>query len=287
MPVPSDFNFQFPDFRAPGYKFWLGIVAALIVVFIIIDGLVSVPAGHVAVIYDRGRGVLHEELPEGLHLKIPFWQTAEIFDTRLTTLNFSSVNGAQVQSLTKDGQSVGLDITIQYRIPRNKASEIYQDVGTDFVSKIVLTEARKVIRDEITAFDSTDLFAEGKRKEAADLMSKVLKEEYADNEIELIAVILRDVDFSEAYLNAIEEKQIAQQRIQTANNDLERIKVEAEQKITEARGEAESIRLKGQQLRTNPQVIQFELVQKIAPGISWGILPDGILPLLDLKQLNN
>ncbi len=277
-------NIHIPRVRI-GSKSWSILVVSLVVFLIILDGLVSVPAGHAGVIFDRGRGVLHSELSEGLHLKIPFWQTSQVFDTRLTTINFSAASKSQVQSLTKDGQSVGLDITVQYRIPREKASEIYQDTGKDFIEKVIFPEARKVIRDEITAFDSTDLFAEGKRKEAADKMTEVLREEYSDNDIELISVVLRDVTFSPAYLNSIEEKQIAQQRIQTANNDLERIKVEAQQTITAAQAEAESIRLKGDQLKINPQVIQFEMVNKIAPGISWGILPDGVLPILDMKQL--
>lgn len=285
-PIPNmpEFDFQFPQFSFPGAKFWLGLIIILIGTFIIIDGLVSVPAGHVAVIYDRGRGVLHDELPEGLHLKIPFWQTAQLFDTRLTTIDFSRQYGSQVQSLTKDGQSVGLDVTIQYRIPRDKASEIYQDTGVDYEDKVVYPEARKTIRDEITSYDSTDLFAEGKRRDASAQIEKALSEGYADNDIQLISVVLRDVQFSEAYLNSIEEKQIAQQKIQTANNDLERIKVEAEQKITAARAEGEAIRLKGEQLRMNPQMIQFEFVQKMSPAINWGVLPDNILPLLNFGQ---
>ena len=47
------------------------IIGAIIIILIILDGLVSVPPGHVGIIYDRGRGVLANELPEGLHLKIP------------------------------------------------------------------------------------------------------------------------------------------------------------------------------------------------------------------------
>jgi len=280
-----EFDLTMPSFRLPGFSFWSALVAGLIVLFIILDGLVSVPAGHVAVLYDRGRGVLHEELPEGLHLKIPFWQAATLFDTRLTTLDFSGQYGNQVQSLTKDGQSVGLDISIQFRIPVDKASEIYQGIGPDFAAKVVYPEARKVIRDEITSYDSTDLFADGKRKEAAAQMEVALADSYSDNDIELVAVVLRDVQFSEAYLNAIEEKQIAQQTIQKATNDLERIKIEAEQKVTAAGAEAEAIRLKGDQLRNNPGVIQFEFVQKMADDISWGILPGDALPLLDLKNL--
>jgi prohibitin 2 len=282
--MQNDFDFPSLQFRLPKLKILSFLIPALIVLFIILDGLVSVPAGHAAVIYDRGRGVLAEALPEGLHLKIPFWQTAEIFSTRLTTLDF--INNAQIQSLTRDGQSVGLDVTIQFRISKEKASQLYRETGTteDLIAKVINPEGRKIIRDEITAFDSNKLFAEGQRREAAAVMEKILKESFSDNHFELISVVLRDVKFSAAYLNSIEEKQIAEQKIQTAKNDLERIKIEAEQKITAAGAEAESIRLKGEQLRIAPEVVQFEFVQKMAPQIEWGILPDGVLPLLDLKK---
>ena len=61
-----------------------------------------------------------------------------------------------------------------------------------------------------------------------------------------------------------------------------REKFRKEKKIVEAEGEAEAIRLKGQTLRANPEVIQFEFVQKIGPNVQWGILPDGVLPLMNL-----
>ena len=41
---------------------------------------ISVPPGHIACIYDRGRGVLKRVLGPGLHLKIPFWQIAKLFN---------------------------------------------------------------------------------------------------------------------------------------------------------------------------------------------------------------
>ena len=37
---------------------------------------ISVPPGHVACVYDRGKGVLKRVYTPGLHLKLPFWQTA-------------------------------------------------------------------------------------------------------------------------------------------------------------------------------------------------------------------
>ena len=57
-----------------------------------------------------------------------------------------------------------------------------------------------------------------------------------------------------------------------------------EKKIIEAEADAEAIRLKGASLRNNPEVIQFEFVQKMSPDINWGIIPDNILPLLNIGR---
>ena len=44
---------------------------------------ISVPPGHVACVYDRGRGVLPRVWGPGLHLKIPFWQVAKLFNSQI------------------------------------------------------------------------------------------------------------------------------------------------------------------------------------------------------------
>jgi regulator of protease activity HflC (stomatin/prohibitin superfamily) len=267
-------------------------VIILSVLFVIIDGLVSVPAGHVAVIYDRGRGVLEKPYPEGLHLKIPFWQVATIMDTRLQsyTMSVAPDEGEQygddsIESLTKDGQKIFVDITVQYRINNSDTPWVFQNIGTDYLVKIVRPGVRNIIRDVITGYDSTQLFTRETREEAQKKMRDGLKEQYAVNKVELIDLLLRNIKFSEVYLQSIEDKQVAQQRIQKAEYEKQESEKLKEKKIIEAEAEAEAIRLKGETLKANPQVIQFEFVQKISPGIKWGILPNSIMPLLDLKSM--
>src|SRR3989337_1619065 len=48
---------------------------------------ISVPPGHVACIYDRGYGVLKKSWGPGLHLKIPFWQIAKLFNAQTVEYN--------------------------------------------------------------------------------------------------------------------------------------------------------------------------------------------------------
>lgn len=278
----------------PTPKLVLSFLGVLIVAFIIIDGLVSVPAGHVAVIYDRGRGVLENEMPEGLHLKIPFWQVATIMDTRLQayTMSVATYEGQlvgddSIEALTKDGQKVDVDLTIQYRIQAQNASDIVKNIGsiTDLNEKVIRPEVRSVVREVITGYESKQLFSLESRQKSSLEMQNLLKEQYKENNVILDSLLLRNVRFSQVYLNAIEEKQVAEQKIQKAEFEKQEAEKRAERTIIEATAEAEAIRLRGEALSQNPEVIQLEFVNKMAPEVNWGILPDGAIPLLDLNQL--
>lgn len=288
-------NFLPMNFFTP--KRLIAFIVAFIVAMIIIDGFVMVPAGQVAVLLDRGRGVLEKPLPTGLHLKIPFWQVATKMDTRLQTYTMSiapmesshaiqNAEGADViEALTKDGQKVNVDVTVQFYLEPQNAPFIYKTVGLDYIDKIVRPAARSTVRNAITGFNSKELFQIEARQKAQDLMVKEMKSNLTRKKIMLDDVLLRNIQFSEIYLQAIEEKQVAEQKIQKAEFEKQEAVIQKDKKIIEAQAEAESIRLKGESLRQNPSVIQFEMVQKLSPNIKWGVLPDGVLPMLDMKGL--
>lgn len=62
-------------------------------------------------------------------------------------------------------------------------------------------------------------------------------------------------------------KQVALQESERMKYILEKQRQEKERKIIEAQGEAQAIKEKGAALRANPQLIQYEYVQKLTPGI--------------------
>lgn len=278
---------QFPQFQLKG-KNLFGVIIAVIVFLIILDGLVSVPPGHVGIIYDRGRGVLAEELPEGLHLKVPFWQVSYLMDVRTQeyTMSVAPGEGAiysddSMTAPTSDGQTVMVDSTVLFHVDRNNAAELFQNVGPDYIQKIVRTVSRSQIRAVIANYSAIDVYAK-KRAEAEMKMNESMKTLFAEKNIIMERVLLRHIAFSPEYASAIEEKQVAEQKIQKA--EFQRLEAEKlkEKKIIEAQADAEAIRLKGESLRRSPEVIQFEFVQKMADDINWGVLPDSILPMLNL-----
>lgn len=116
---------------------------------------ISVPPGHVACIFDRGRGVLPRVWGPGLHLKIPFWQVAKMFNAQ--TLEYSIRRGMEqltnkealgdepVIVTSKDDKEISIEGSILFRIDRHNAPELWENIGEHVVSKVVRPFSRSRI----------------------------------------------------------------------------------------------------------------------------------------------
>lgn len=285
----SSFNYNFMNWNI---KTTLGVFLSAAVLLVLLDGFTIIPVGQVGIIFDKGRGVLDEPLDTGIHLKIPFWQKITMMNTQLQTYTMSGSNGEgevygndSIEALTKDGQKVRIDMTVQFSLSSRYAPRVYEEIGIDYKDKVVRPASRSIVRKVITAYTSKELFQEETRSAAEATMRAEMKANIEVKHLVLNDVLLRNIQFSDIYLQAIEEKQIAEQKIQKAEFEKQQALIVKERNIIEAEAEAESIKLKGEALRQNPAVIQFNMVEKLSPNIKWGILPDSVMPLLDLKNM--
>jgi len=259
---------------------------------IITDWIVNVPAWSVAVIFDRWSWVLEEPLWEWIHLKIPFWQKSTVLTTRVQAYTMSSISWEwdqywddAIAALTKDGQKVSVDITVQFNLEKVSAPEVYQTIWLDYVNKIVRPWIRSIARENITRFDSKELFSNETRQKVQSSIEEQMNTYLEDKNVKLVWVLVRNIEFSKTYLDAIEEKQVAQQKIQKAEYEKEQALIVKETKIIQAEAEAESIKLKWQALKANNEIIQLQMVDKLSPNIKWWVLPDSVMPLLDIKNM--
>lgn len=116
---------------------------------------ISVPPGHVACVYDRGRGVLPRVWGPGLHFKIPFWQIAKLFNAQILeysirvgfdpTSNKEALGDAPVMTTTKEGRDISVEGSVLFRIDRKNAPEIWESIGENVVSKVVRPFSRSAI----------------------------------------------------------------------------------------------------------------------------------------------
>jgi prohibitin 2 len=289
MATVIEFKEQLLNFK---WKMGLAIAGIVVLVLIVMDGFVSIPAGHVGVLFDQGSGVMEDELDEGLHLKFPFWQSVTVMDARTQeyTMSIATEEGAikgddSIESRTKDGQVVWIDATILFHIEKTEADNIKRDLGSEeeYMTKIVRPRAREVIRTAAAKYNALDLVSETRMNVVKD-MEDMLTDAYGKHNIVLEEVVLRNVTYSSEFADAIEQKEVARQLIKTAEYQKDQATQLKEKRIIEAEAEAQAITLKGDALRNNPEVIQLEFVNKLAPNITWGIMPDTIAPLINLQK---
>lgn len=132
---------------------------------------IYVPPGYVACVYDLGRGVLKRVYEPGLHLKIPFWQKAKLFNTQTLEYNISSkfdVNKPKLMGdiplvgASSDYKNIKIEGTVLLRLDADRIPEIWQNIGEEFVEKIVRPTIRSRLR-MIAAKHTSEDFIRSKR----------------------------------------------------------------------------------------------------------------------------
>ncbi|MCZ7599278.1 MAG: prohibitin family protein [Gammaproteobacteria bacterium] len=234
-----------------------------------------VPVGHRGVVFDRLRGGVQTQhvLREGLNFVNPFTTSLILFDVRSQTWTMSNARDeGQVQGAdgitikSNDGQNVDIDVSIRYRLDPAQVAVLYQTVGTDYVAKIVLPTVRSAVRDVLSEYPADDIYSE-KREEIALALDDLVRQELRGRGVQVDELLLRNIQFTPEYFAAIENKQIEQQAALRKGYELEIAKAEAQVRRIEAEGEAKSNDIRGEALRANPKVIQYDYVRKAAPNV--------------------
>ncbi len=254
--------------------------------FLFRSTLIFVPAGHVGVVYDSGRGVLPQSMKEGLNFAIPLWQKVTLFDTRVQeyTMSANADEGAlrrddSLDAPTSDGQTVKVDATVLFKVDGEKASEIMKTIGEDYVDKIIRPFSRSQIRMVISRYSAPAIYSE-KRQEAETVMSQELGEMLAKKNLVLDKVLLRAVYFSPEYSKAIELKVVAGERVKQAEYEVKEATQRAQAKIAEAKGLAEAQAL--QKASLTQEYLQLEAIKKWdgkLPQVTGGSSPFINIPL--------
>lgn len=270
----------------------VGIVLALLS-----NAFVVVPAGNVGVVFNVFGGVQDNELGEGFHVILPFLQQVTLYDVRQQELTLSQLTGDQITSRSSEGLEINADSTILYQVSPAEAAKLHQDIGPSYVDVRIRPEIRSQIRDAIAQFNAAELIST-RRQEVSGLIETSLQEVLATDNIRVLAVLLRDVRIPASITQAIEEKQAAEQQIQVEENRRQQAEIAAQRLIIEAEGqrdaqiaraegEAQALELRGNAIRTNPEIIQLEVAERLAPGIQTIMLPSESNFLLDFRGITS
>jgi len=265
-------NMGFGQKKFSSIPFWMIIVIFMVLVFLSKTVLI-VSAGHRAIVFNSFTGVEKRTLGEGLHFLVPGIESPTVYSVRTETYTMSARNDEgqyqgndAIDCLTADGQKIGLDISVIYNLIPENLWELHKQIGPLYVEKIIRPTVRSISRNTIANYTVTELYS-GDRARLQNEISLKIKAELGKYFINSSETMIRNVIFSEEFSKAIEQKQVAMQEAERMKYVLEKEKRERERKIIEADGEAVAIAKKGNALKSNPQLIKYEYVQKITPGI--------------------
>ena len=242
-------------------KIVLPILIAVLVAIVLFNSFSIVEAGHTGVVVTLGK-VGDGTLQEGIHAKIPFVQQIVMIDNRIVKLE------VQTEAFSKDLQTVDTTLAINYRVDTNRSFSIYKNIGANYESVLVVpavNEVLKAITARYTAEESVTnrvLISEG--------LVEGLNEKLNDMGLYVTDVNIINFEFSEAFITAIEEKQVAQQQLLKAET-------EKDTAITNAEAEAESIKIRAQAEAEANRIISESLTEDI---IEYNKIEkwDGVLP---------
>lgn len=205
-------------------------VAVIFTVIVISNCFTVVDAGHTGVVVTLGK-VNEGVLQEGLHLKAPFVQKIVKIDNRIVKLEVDT------EAFSKDLQTVETTLAINYRVDTSKSYSIYKNIGAQYENVLVVpavNEVLKAITARYTAEESVT-----NRSLISDGLIVGLNDKLNNIGLYVTDVNIINFDFSDAFITAIEEKQVAQQQLLKAET-------EKQTAITNAEAEAETTRIKAE-----------------------------------------
>lgn len=213
---------------------------------------------------------------DGLHFKTPIFQKVVKVDVRTRKAH------APADAASSDMQRVSAEVALNYHLDETKLEQIYTKSGMGVESNLIDPRIQEVVKAVVAKYKAEFLLSQ--REVVKGEIESALKTSLAPYNIIVEAIQITNFKFSEQYDAAVEAKQTAEQNAQKAKNDLERIKIEAEQKIATAQAEAEAIRIQSQaiQAQGGAGYVQLKAIEK------WnGALPtytgNGPIPFIDVK----
>ncbi len=234
--------------------------------------------------------------PGSTYIFLPLINDWNTFDIKLQNLEFTkSINkgdrSGQDDLLLKtiDGNDISLDVIIVYRIDPTKAYLILQKVARnnqELRDKIVRTIARSKPRDIFGELKTEGFYVSENREAQAVKAKEVLQKMFEPMGIIIEKVLTKDYRFNPNYQQAIEDKKVADQRVEKNKSAQHAVAEEYKRKLEEAKGEVNKLvaDVDGEYLKAKIQVDAYYEKQEL---LAQAITAEGIAEAKGIMEMNN
>ncbi|GGH23756.1 prohibitin family protein [Paenibacillus segetis] len=263
-----------------------GRIATIIVIIFVLaivgmNSFTQVQFGHVGLYKTFGK--LNENvLRPGIHLKVPFIQSVIQVNTQVAKTETDTT------ASSKDLQPVSTHVVVNYSVNEDSAYKLMNNIGGSYDTIVINPAVQEIVKEVTARFQAEELISI--RDQVAGKINEELTKRLAAYDLTVREVNIVNFNFSDAFNQSIEAKQVAQQQALKASNDLKRIEIEAQQKVAQAQAEAESLKLKKQEV--TPELVQLKQIEVQEKAVEkWdGHLPQvtgGATPFIDIQSFSN
>jgi regulator of protease activity HflC (stomatin/prohibitin superfamily) len=261
------------DFARHAKPIAIFAIGGLVVLILLFGTFFTIPAGYCGVLTTFG-AASEKVLAPGLHIKIPIMQD-------VVKINVQVQKNEQTEDAASlDLQVVKTTVATNWQIDDSAASWIYQNIGMESAlnERIFQPVISNAVKAVVAHYNAEELVTKRDmvRTQIEDLIRTNLKPYHVN--VDVAGVSITDFQFSSDYATAIEQKQVAQQRAQQAEYELQQAKVESERQIAQAQGQSEAQKLLQQTL--TPQLIQQEAIAKWDGHLPNVVGGNGVLPMI-------
>ena len=293
----------------------LAVVGLLfgIVLSVVSQGVIVVEPQEVAVVFQTVSGDLGPPRRAGTHIIIPILQDATIYPITSQEYTMSGTGGEgrvsgddAVVGRTNDGQEIRVDVTVIYRVNPDQVNLVHERWQNRYESDFIRPTARGRTQAVIANYEAAAIYGDGRVAMENQVQTEITAL-MAEQGLELLDLLIRDITFTQEFADSIEQAQIAAQdaerarlQIQVRQNEAEQVRAtaagardaeiaraegDAQATILRAQAQAEALRLVSVQIAANPSLIQYEYVQRLSDQVSVMLVPSNSPFLFDFESL--
>ena len=211
-------------------KAWPSVIAMILaVLFFVLSCLAVVPTGFTGILTTFGR-VEDRTINSGLNFIAP-WQNVVTMDNRTQKVEI------QTSAFSSDIQQVDLRMSVNYCIDQSTAQKLYRTIGVNYYEAVMFPRIQENVKAVFSQYTAENLIA--KRESLSESIKENTANDLSSFGITIVSIAIEDIDFTDAFTNAVEAKQVAAQNKLTAQT-------QQEQKTMEERAAAERAKIAAQ-----------------------------------------
>lgn len=210
---------------------WYSLLGLIVCLF----GCIKVvPTGSTGIVTTFGR-IENVTLDAGIHFMLP-WKKVVNMDNR------TQKQSIEMQCFSSDIQEVSVVYTVNYQINKDNAQEIYRTIGKEYFDKIVMPKALEAVKSVFAKYTAEALIAS--RANLSKEIEAILVDDLSKQNVQITATSIENIDFTDAFTNAVEAKQVAEQNKLKAQTEQAQATLEAEaqaeRQVIKAQADADS-----------------------------------------------